>query len=62
VRHDYDVEISGGAAAEHDVCDYREVEGIRVAAKCRMVARTRDGQSLAEPRTVSVDPSEISFT
>jgi hypothetical protein len=62
VRHDYDVEISGGTAAAHYLSDYVDVEGIQVATKHRIFPRTPDGQSLTEPIIVSIDLSEIAFT
>jgi hypothetical protein len=62
VRHDYDVEISGGAAAAHYVSDYVDVQGIMVPTAHRILPRTPDGQSLAEPLIVSIDLSEITFT
>jgi hypothetical protein len=62
VRHDYDVEISGGAAAAHYVSDYVDFEGIQVATKHRILPRTPQGHSLAEPLIVSIDLSEIAFT
>jgi hypothetical protein len=61
VRHDYDVEISGGTTAAHYLSDYTEVAGIRLATKHRIFPRTPDGQSLAEPLVVSIDLSEIAF-
>jgi hypothetical protein len=62
VRHDYDVEISGGTSAAHYVSDYDDVDGIRLPTKHRIFPRTPDGQSLAEPLLVSIDLSEIAFT
>jgi hypothetical protein len=61
-RHDYDVDISGGTSAAHNVSDYVEVAGIKLPAKHRIFPRTPDGQSLAEPLVVSIDLSEIAFT
>jgi hypothetical protein len=61
-RHDYDVEISGGATAAHYVSGYDEVAGIKVPTKHRIFPRNPDGQSLPEPLIVSIDLSEIAFT
>ena len=61
VRHDYDVEISGGATAAHYVADYLDVDDIVVATKHRILSRTPDGESLAAPLIVSIDLSEIMF-
>jgi hypothetical protein len=62
IRHDYNVEISGGAAAAHYVSDYVDADGIMVPTKHRIVPRTPDGQSLPEPLIVSIDLSQITFT
>ena len=62
VRHDYDVEISVGATAAHYLSDYVDVQGIMVPTSHRILPRTPDGQSLAEPLIVSIGLSEITFT
>jgi hypothetical protein len=61
VRHDYDVEISGGTNAAHYPSAYTEVSGIRLPTKHRIFPRTPDGQSLDEPLIVSIDLSRIAF-
>ena len=61
-RHDYDVEISGGATAAHYVSDYDEVGGIKLPTKHRIFPRTPEGQSLTEPLIVSIDLSKTAFT
>jgi len=60
-RHDYDVEISGGTSAAHYVSDYDDVAGIKLPTKHRILPRTPEGQSLAEPLIVSIDVSDIAF-
>jgi len=60
-RHDYDVEINAGNRAAHYVSDYEDVDGIRLPTKHRILPRTPDGHSLAEPLFVSIDLSEIAF-
>lgn len=62
VRHDYDVEITGGTNAAHYASDYREVAGIMLPTKHRIFPRSPEGQSLDEPLIVSIDLSEIAFT
>jgi hypothetical protein len=62
VRHDYDVEITGGTNAAHYASEYREVEGIKLPTKHRIFPRTPEGQSLEEPLIVSIDLSEIAFS
>ena len=61
-RHDYDVEIAGGMAGAHYISDYREVAGIKVPTKHRILPRNAEGHSLPEPLMVSIDVSEIAFT
>ena len=39
VRHDYDVEISGGATAAHYLADYLDIDDIVVATKHRILPR-----------------------
>src|SRR2546423_2646970 len=60
-RHDYDVEIMGGAGAAHYISDYTEVAGIMIPTKHTMFPRAPDGQALAEPLVVSIDVSEVMF-
>jgi len=62
VRHDYDVEISGGTTAAHYVSDYEDVSGVRLPTKHRIFPRTPDGQSLTEPLIVSIDVSDVVFS
>jgi hypothetical protein len=62
VRHDYDVEISGDATAAHYLSDYVDVQGIMMPISHRILPRTPDGQSLAEPLIVSIGLSEITFS
>jgi hypothetical protein len=61
VRHDYDVEIGGGAPAAHYLSDYADVDGIEVPTTHRIFPRAPDGQSLPEPLIVSIDLREITF-
>lgn len=59
-RHDYSVDISGGATAAHYLSDYVEVQGIKIATKRRVYVRLEDHTPLMpEPLLVSVDLSEI---
>lgn len=62
VRHDYDVEVTGGTTAAHYASDYTEVVGIMLPTKHRIFPRTPEGQSLDEPLIVAIDLSEIAFT
>jgi hypothetical protein len=59
-RHDYTVDILGGATGLNYASDYRDVDGIIVPAKRRIYAYEGDYQLVAEPLLVSIDMGEIS--
>jgi hypothetical protein len=61
-RHDYDVEIAGGAGGAHFMSDYRQVAGIMIPTSHRIFPRQPDGQALSESLLVSIDVSELAFT
>lgn len=59
-RHDYDVDIFGGAGAAHYLSDYIEIQGIKIPTKRRVYIRQEDNTPLLpSPLLVSVDLSEI---
>ena len=58
-RHDYDVEIVGGASAAHLVSDYVDVSGIRIPTKRRLFPRRPDGRTMPEPLLISIDLSDL---
>ena len=59
-RHDYNVDIAGGATAAHYLSDYVEVQGIRIATKSNVYVRLEDNTpSFPEPLLVSIGLSEI---
>ncbi|TPK78142.1 hypothetical protein [Mesorhizobium sp. B2-4-17] len=60
-RHDYDVDIAGGAPGAHFLSDYTEVAGIKLPTKHRVFPRLEDGRAGTEPLFVSIDVSEIVF-
>lgn len=60
-RHDYDVDVLGGASAAHYVSELIEVSRITVPTKHTMFARQPDGKSVPAPLVVSIDISEIEF-
>ena len=62
VRHDYDVEITGGTPGAHLISDYVEVSGIKFPTKRRIYPRQPDGQALPEPLVVSIDLSNITLS
>jgi hypothetical protein len=61
-RHDYTVDVSGGATGANYASDYKEFNGIIVPTKRRVYPMQPNGQKVAEPLLVSIDMSEISFT
>ena len=61
-RHDYDVEVSAGAAAAHYVSDLKQFSGITVPTRRRVFGRAADGKAVPTPLLVSIDLSEIEFT
>lgn len=61
-RHDYTVDVMGGASGANYASDYREVNGIIVPTKRRVYPQQADGQKAPEPLLVTIDISDISFT
>lgn len=61
-RHDYNVDVAGGATAAHYLSDYIEVQGVKIATKRKVYVRLEDNTPLfPEPLLVSIDLSEISL-
>jgi PAS domain S-box-containing protein len=60
-RHDYDVDVAGGAAAAHYVSALTDVSGVVVPTKHTIFPRQPDGSSAPTPVVVSIDISEIEF-
>jgi hypothetical protein len=60
-RHDYTVDILGGATGLNYASDYRDVEGIIIPAKRRVYAYEGDYQLVKEPLLVAIDMGEITF-
>jgi hypothetical protein len=60
-RHDYSVDILGGATGLNYASDYRNVDGIIIPTKRRIYAYEGDYQLVKEPLLVSIDMGEISF-
>jgi hypothetical protein len=58
-RHDYTVDILGGATGLNYASDYRDVDGIIVPAKRRIYAYEGDYQIVKEPLLVSIDMEGI---
>jgi hypothetical protein len=60
-RHDYTVDILGGATGLNYASDYRNVDGIIVPTKRRIYAYEGDYQLVKEPLLVSIDMGEIAL-
>ena len=58
-RHDYTVDVLGGAPGLNYASDYREVDGIIFPTKRRVYAYKGDYQLVKEPLLVSIDMAEI---
>jgi len=60
-RHDYTVDILGGATGLNYASDYRDVDGIIVPAKRRVYAYEGDYQLVKEPLLVAIDMGAITL-
>jgi hypothetical protein len=60
-RHDYTVDILGGATGLNYASDYRDVDGIIVPTKRRVYAYEGDYQLVKEPLLVAIDMAEITL-
>jgi hypothetical protein len=60
-RHDYTVDILGGATGLNYASEYRNIDGIVVPAKRRVYAYTGDYQLVPEPLLVAIDMGEINL-
>lgn len=61
-RHDYQVDVAGGARAAHFVSDYVEVQGIRLPTRRRVFLVNGDGTVATDRVLVSVDLSAFELT
>ena len=60
-RHDYTVDILGGATGLNYASDYRDVDGIIVPAKRRVYAYEGDYQLVKKPLLVAIDMGDITL-
>jgi hypothetical protein len=60
-RHDYTVDILGGATGLNYASDYRDVQGIIVPTRRRIYAWEGDYQPVKEPLLVAIDMHEITL-
>jgi hypothetical protein len=61
-RHDYTVDILGGAAGANYTSDYRDFQGIKMPTKRRIYPRDADMQKVPEPLLVSIDFRSLTFS
>ena len=61
-RHDYTVDILGGATGLNYASNYRDIDGIIVPTTRRIYAYEGDYQLVKEPLLVAIDISEITLT
>jgi hypothetical protein len=60
-RHDYTVDILGGATGLNYASDYRDVDGIMIPTKRRVYAYEGDYRLVKEPLLVAIDMGEITL-
>ncbi|WP_322012946.1 hypothetical protein [Paraburkholderia sp. J12] len=60
-RHDYTVDILGGAPGANYVSGYREVQGIRMPTRRRVYAYDEAMRKVPEPLLVSIDFGRLTF-
>jgi hypothetical protein len=60
-RHDYTVDILGGATGLNYASEYRDIDGIIVPTKRRIYAYEGDYQPIMEPLLVKIDMGEITI-
>jgi hypothetical protein len=60
-RHDYTVDILGGASGANYVSDYREFQGIKMPTRRRIYAYDQNMQKVPEPILVSLDFGNLTF-
>lgn len=61
-RHDYTVDILGGATGANYVSDYRDVQGLQMPARRRIYAYDQTLQKVPEPLLVSLDFGRLTFS
>jgi hypothetical protein len=61
-RHDYTVEILGGATGANYALDYRDFQGIKVPTARRIFAYDDKLRKVAEPLLVSIDVTSVKFS
>jgi hypothetical protein len=59
-RHDYTVDVMGGATGANYASNYQDCDGIMVPMTRRVFARDSDGQKIDEPLLVAIDIATVS--
>jgi hypothetical protein len=60
-RHDYTVDVLGGAAGAHYISGYQQVDGIVVPTHRRFFAMGRNNRPALDALLVSIDVTSASF-
>ena len=60
-RHEYPVDVLGGASGLNYAADYANVDGIVVPTKRRVYTPDADKRKIQEPVLVAIDIRDISF-
>jgi hypothetical protein len=60
-RHDYTVDVMGGASGANYASNYQDFDGIMVPTTRRVFAYNADGQKIDEPSLVAIDIATVSF-
>ena len=60
-RHEYTVDVMGGARGVNYASDYREVDGILVPTKRRIYAYDDPKNKIPTPLLIAIDISDIAF-
>jgi hypothetical protein len=61
-RHDYTVDILGGAQGANYSSDYRDFQGIKISTKRRIYAHDEEMQKIPDPPLVSIDFRTLTFS
>ena len=61
-RHDYDADVLGGSPAAHYVHEYRDISGLLVPTRRKVLGRRPDGTPAPDPLLVTIDLSDVEFT
>jgi hypothetical protein len=61
-RHEYTVDLMGGAAGLNYAANYRNVDGIMVPTKRRVYAPDGNKQKILNPVLVAIDIRDIAFS